>query len=205
MRRRYLALAAPVVAAIAVAAVLLTTSHRGDAGSADFQGENEPIVHRGAVACGVERWAIKTGIDSSVRRVNTRTTVPTTIFHLRSIAAPTYLPYTTRVAPTETTIFTLGATLLRYKIEADSDVHLVIADSGGRTMIAEIPSPDCVGSSSPFLSAIRSTRSAFDRRFHPDVFWQRPNVKVQVTGVGFFDFPHGQSGVAPNAIELHPV
>jgi hypothetical protein len=26
-----------------------------------------------------------------------------------------------------------------------------------------------------------------------------------VTGVGFFDFLHGQTGVAPNGIELHPV
>ena len=26
-----------------------------------------------------------------------------------------------------------------------------------------------------------------------------------ITGVGFFDFDHGQAGVAPNAIELHPV
>jgi len=24
-------------------------------------------------------------------------------------------------------------------------------------------------------------------------------------GVAFFDFPHGQTGVAPNAIELHPI
>jgi hypothetical protein len=28
---------------------------------------------------------------------------------------------------------------------------------------------------------------------------------VRVTGVGFFDFLHGQTGVAPNGIELHPV
>jgi hypothetical protein len=26
-----------------------------------------------------------------------------------------------------------------------------------------------------------------------------------LTGIGFFDFNHGQLGVAPNAIELHPV
>jgi hypothetical protein len=26
-----------------------------------------------------------------------------------------------------------------------------------------------------------------------------------ITGVGFFDLKHGQNGVAPNAIELHPV
>jgi len=25
-----------------------------------------------------------------------------------------------------------------------------------------------------------------------------------INGVGFFDFHHGQRGVAPNAIELHP-
>jgi hypothetical protein len=28
---------------------------------------------------------------------------------------------------------------------------------------------------------------------------------VTVTGVGFFDRIHGQTGVAPNGIELHPV
>jgi hypothetical protein len=29
--------------------------------------------------------------------------------------------------------------------------------------------------------------------------------RAAVTGVAFFDFDHGQTGVAPNAIELHPV
>jgi hypothetical protein len=29
--------------------------------------------------------------------------------------------------------------------------------------------------------------------------------KATVTGVAFFDFKHGQTGVAPNAIELHPI
>ena len=28
---------------------------------------------------------------------------------------------------------------------------------------------------------------------------------IEITGVGFFDFEHSQCGVAPNAIELHPV
>ena len=30
-------------------------------------------------------------------------------------------------------------------------------------------------------------------------------VTIIVTGVGFFDFLHGQTGAAPNGIELHPV
>jgi hypothetical protein len=29
--------------------------------------------------------------------------------------------------------------------------------------------------------------------------------RAAVTGVAFFDYEHGQTGVAPNAIELHPV
>ena len=30
-------------------------------------------------------------------------------------------------------------------------------------------------------------------------------ARAVVTGVAFFDFQHGQTGVAPNAIELHPI
>ncbi len=29
--------------------------------------------------------------------------------------------------------------------------------------------------------------------------------RAVVVGVAFFDFLHGQSGVAPNGIELHPI
>jgi plastocyanin len=31
------------------------------------------------------------------------------------------------------------------------------------------------------------------------------NGTATIRGVGFFDFKHGQRGVAPNGIELHPV
>ena len=34
---------------------------------------------------------------------------------------------------------------------------------------------------------------------------ERLCAKAQITGVAFFDFKHGQTGVAPNAIELHPI
>lgn len=29
--------------------------------------------------------------------------------------------------------------------------------------------------------------------------------RARVTGVAFFDYNHGQTGVAPNAIELHSI
>jgi hypothetical protein len=34
---------------------------------------------------------------------------------------------------------------------------------------------------------------------------QIADVPATLTGVGFFDFIHGQTGVAPNGFELHPV
>lgn len=102
-------------------------------------------------------------------------------------------------------VYSLSAILLRYKYETDSDVHLVIADTGGRTMIAEMPAPQCTGASSPFLPSVKYVRSKFTSQFHPSTSWHRVHTPIQIAGVGFFDFRHGQSGVAPNAIELHPV
>lgn len=48
-------------------------------------------------------------------------------------------------------------------------------------------------------------RLAFDARFTARDSFQTTNVPVVIRGVGFFDFKHGQRGVAPNGIELHPV
>ena len=30
-------------------------------------------------------------------------------------------------------------------------------------------------------------------------------ARARITGVAFFDFKHGQAGVTPNGIELHPI
>ena len=53
---------------------------------------------------------------------------------------------TVRVAPVEMTVYRLHTTITAYKTEKDSDIHLVLADEAARTMIAEIPSPSCMGS-----------------------------------------------------------
>lgn len=155
--------------------------------------------------CGVERWSIKTGTDADAGLINLQSTVQTTIASLTSLPAPTSLPPNNRIQPTETTIFQLQATLTQYKLEADSDYHLILSDGVGNTMIAEIASPSCVGSSSRLLSGIQNARSEFDAHYTPTGSFQAANVPVTVTGVGFFDFLHGQTGVAPNGIELHAV
>lgn len=155
--------------------------------------------------CGVERWSVKTGTDSKAGTINLNASSSTSIAHLRSLAAPNPIPSATRVSPTETTQWVINATLTKYKLEGDSDYHLVIADSSGRTMIVEIPSPSCVGSGSPFFSGIQRARSEFNARFTATTSFKTANIPVQVRGIGMFDFLHGQTGVAPNGIELHPV
>jgi hypothetical protein len=190
---------------LAVVLAFALPAHPGSAGSLDQEAEHEQTVKIGVTSCGVERWSIKTGTDAGAKSVNQKAIVPANIFHLRSLPAPSSPPVTSRVRPVETSVYSVSAILLRYKYETDSDIHLVIADKGGRTMIAEMPAPQCVGASSPFLPSIRYVRSKFTSQFHPSSSWHRINTPVTIAGVGFFDFKHGQSGVAPNAIELHPV
>lgn len=200
-----------VVGLLVVGAAGLTADSRlaqGTATPAFEQGDKEDVFaapDASTGSCGVERWSVKTGTDADVAKVNLGSTTATTIASLDARAAPNTLPSNNRVAPTETTVFSVSATLTEFKLESDSDYHLVLSDSAGRTMIAEIPDPACVGSGSPFLPSIRTARSTFDARFAVTTSFQTANVPVQVRGVGFFDFLHGQTGVAPNGIELHAV
>jgi hypothetical protein len=155
--------------------------------------------------CGVERWSVKTGTDADVGLVNLNSSTNTTIAALRSPAAPNPIPANNRVSPWETTEWVLNATLTLYKLESDSDYHLVLQDANGLTMIVEIPSPTCVGAGSPFLPGITNARNEFNARFTATTSFQTANIPVQIKGIGMFDFLHGQTGVAPNGIELHPV
>ena len=158
-----------------------------------------------AQSCGVERWSVKTGTDADAGAIALNAPQSNTIATLRSWPAPNPIPPNNRVAPYETTVWVINATLTQYKLESDSDIHLVLQDASGLTMIAEIPSPGCVGSSSPVASGISNARAQFQAVYTPTTSFQTANVPVRVTGVGMFDFLHGQTGVAPNGIELHPV
>ncbi len=141
-------------------------------------------------------------MDPDAAKVNQSNVMPSSVAALTAIAAPN--APTTRVAPTETTVFSVHATLIEVKMEAgDSDYHLVLSD-GPQTMIVEVPSPDCI-TSSPFKTAIADVRAVLFTRFHPRSSFVATRTDVTVTGVGFFDRIHGQTGVARNGIELHPV
>ena len=58
---------------------------------------------------------------------------------------------------------------------------------------------------SPWICFITRARSEIDSKYTVGTSPQNPAATITVRGVGFFDYKHGQTGVAPNAIELHPV
>jgi hypothetical protein len=166
--------------------------------------------------CGIERWTVKVGVDPDAAQVDVNNPVASTIAELRTFPAPVDPPGppdNARVFPWEGTVYTINGTLTLYKKETDVDYHIVVQDEQGNTIVTEIPSPACIVTSgtprlpapSPFTAGINIARGKFDARFSPTSFFQSANVPVRITGVGFFDFIHGQTGVAPNGIELHPI
>lgn len=156
-------------------------------------------------ACGVERWSVKTGTDPQASSVNLGSYVSSTIYNFHQSAKPGSLPANGRLSPRETTQYRLSGTLTKYVRETDSDYHLVIRDSAGRTMIIELPASNCVGAGSPFGPGISRARQQFDARFTATTSMKTTSTAVTVKGVGFWDYIHGQTGVAPNGIEMHPV
>jgi hypothetical protein len=140
--------------------------------------------------CGVERWTVKT-LQDRPRLLPSRAV---TIAYLVSRRPPVALPDTR--LPFERHIFRVTASVTLIRSEDDGDLHIVLSDARGRTMITESPSsPSCA---SRAISLRRRQMSRARRRV-------RLCAKARVTGVAFFDYFHGQTGVAPNGIELHPV
>lgn len=158
-----------------------------------------------ALTCGLERWGVKTGTDPDAAAIHVHESTATTVDELVAIPAPASPPENWRVPPIETTVFVVDAQLTGGKYETDSDYHLVLQGANRATMIAEITEPGCVDASSPLLEGIQRARSEFDATLHATSMFKAIEVPVRVTGVGFFDHLHGQTGVAPNGIELHPV
>jgi hypothetical protein len=136
----------------------------------------------------VERWTVKTLQDRPIL-IPAQTT---TIAYLTSRPAPASLPVTR--LPFERHIFTVTARVVLIRHESDDDFHVVLSD-GRHTMITESPAPTCDSRAFP----VRQAQMAAARRT------LRLCARARVTGVAFFDFEHGQTGVAPNAIELHPI
>ena len=177
MRRLLIILAVAVIATAAVSA-------------------NASTPPGGGVHCGTERWAVKTLSDPLANTVNLKP-IMTTVQALGKIPRPTNIG-TTRLS-SETRTYTVRAVMIGVRTESDHDYHLILRDrTNGALLIAESPAPDCDGTrSSTYYSQMANAHAAV--RAIPT------GSTVTVTGVLFWDYPHGQTGRAPNTVELHPL
>lgn len=185
---------------------------------------------------GQERWAVKDGTDSAAGQVDFSNLQTMTIADLIKMNHPPIPPKgdeTTRLVPAETNVVKLQAHLMQWKLETDSDYHLVLTDdteeftqgsrkATGHSVIGEIPDPNCLagsheefGADSPFLTigdgsmGITAARKQIEAQFpNADLSggWNDAGgTMVEVVGVTFFDPAHGQTGRAPNNLEIHPI
>lgn len=155
--------------------------------------------------CGIERWAVKTLTDPEAGQVNL---VPklATVEELAALPVPAEFGRDAERLEPELQVYTVAATLVEFKEEADNDIHLVIQGESGQLMIAEMPDPECAQGSRVLPQISRARVQFVDRFGQPSrTSWNQVDAPIRVTGVLFFDVPHGQRGVAPNAVELHPV
>ncbi len=174
------------------------TPDRGD--------DSHGVAQRDApTQCGVERWDVKTLTDPAAERVNL-TPSSATVEQLAALPVPVEFSRDAARLPSEFQTYTVTATLVEFKEEADNDIHLVILGTSGESMIAEIPDPTCAQGSRVQAQIARARARFVDIFGQPSrTSWHEVNASVTVTGVLFFDVHHGQTGVAPNAVELHPV
>jgi hypothetical protein len=177
-----------------LAAIVATTATR-----------HSPAQEEIPAQCGVERWAVKTLTDPAAPQVNL-TPKPTTVEELVMLPVPDGFGRDVGRLEPEFQVYTVTATLIEFKEEPDGDIHLVIVGESAESMIAEIPDPVCAQGSRVLAQISRARAKFVDRFGQPSrTSWIPADAPIRATGVLFFDVHHGQRGVAPNAVELHPV
>ncbi|MDE2040294.1 MAG: hypothetical protein KGO96_02395 [Elusimicrobia bacterium] len=170
--------------------------------------------------CGVARWSVKTLSDADAGAVNLAP-VDATVSYLSNNPASTPWnadagsPADRRIMSgpyAETQVYRVHATLTAYKLESDRDIHMVLRDPRtGETLIAESVDPACPGADSSaqarvFANVRRQMASMLFQGQSPQPGQlNQVSLPVTLTGVRFFDPPHGQDGDANNGGELHPV
>lgn len=149
-------------------------------------------------------WPYKIGTDPDVGKVSL-VPVPTTIDALVALPHVERPEELRRIEPVEVTTYELrDVTLKSFQRAPDGDVHMVLADEHGHTLIAEAAPPFCTDDSSPWKGRISAARAVVDEEI-PMTMMGWTSRTISLAGPGYFDTLHGQFGVAPNGIEIHPV
>jgi hypothetical protein len=153
---------------------------------------------------GEEKWEQKVMIDDAAASIE-NTYVETTIADILTINTKTQANKFSDKKPRmpfESQIYRVRHCFITDVLrENDNDLHLVIEDGNGNHMIAEIPDPECPDAASSDWSELfygaRETMLQYANNYRHYMF--------SITGVLFLDKAHGQTGRAPNNVEIHPI
>jgi hypothetical protein len=191
-----------------------------------------PKTPPGRTCGGTERWNVKVANDPDAKLVDLNPVGAGSIAELNGkLPGPVDSGGRMDVEKKE---YTVSGFLSFFKHEEDGDYHVVITDRpgdfirdkktppNGRSMVVEFPDADCLSGKSgkgPATSllgqSLAEARAAFEEHvkgLSGTKIAKPPHVTV--TGVGFFDFDHGQTGRATphpgtdghgKVFELHPV
>jgi hypothetical protein len=165
------------------------------------------------IKCGTWRWDIKTITDLDGLGLLLKTPEPSSIDKLVKEEPPKVLDNSSLQDgklpryPDERQVVEIMAYVTLVKEEDDHDLHLVLkSPTSKRTMIGEIPDPAC-----PTFIKFPQLKTLFtNARKDGANVWNMLNqtrkpVKVKVTGVVFWDAPHGQTGASKYGREIHPI
>jgi len=189
-----------------------------------------PHAPAGRTCGGTERWNVKVANDPDAPRVDLNPKAYS-VAQLNGIL-PGPIDAGGRM-DAEKKEYTVRGFLSYFKDEDDGDYHVVITDRpgaftrgkaapNGHSMVVEFPDPDCFpgksgkGPSTSVLGqALAEARASFEEHVSGLSGTKISKaVRVTVTGVGFFDFDHGQTGRSTphpgldgqgKVFELHPV
>lgn len=149
----------------------------------------------------VSRWEAKVLADDEAADIDFKP-VQTTLHWLASQKTQKASENNPR-QPVELKTYSIECTIDDFMYEDDGDVHLVLK-SGNETMVGEIPFPYYpTANESGYKAKFKKARKQFHKIVDKDKSYNQKTVIV--TGVGFVDKPHGQTGRADNNLELHPV
>jgi hypothetical protein len=194
-----------------------------------------PVAEVGQTCGGSERWRVKVANDPDAAQINPNPVGPFKVAELNKLLPGPIDPGGRMAA--EKKQYTVRGYLSYFKREGgkgDGDYHVVVTDHpgqfeddehtppDGQSMVVELPDPKCFGGSTGLGShtsvlgqSIAEARLAFEQ--HTKGISGKKittTIPVTVSGVGFFDRAHFQTGRStehPQAggravvFEIHPV
>ena len=176
--------------------------------------ESHNVIEKGPIQlqfqdCGVERWPIKTLSDPDTVKIDFLKIIPSTIHQQVSLTKPSI--NRNKRHDTERSVLKINCSIVGFKREnGDKDIHIIIEDDETEeTMVAEIPSHKC-------LAIMKTSRQKLffelNKWFVENIgypsnnfIYLKKHIPVTITGIGYFDYVHGQVGMAANGREIHPI